>query len=464
MAGPGHRPEGDKSVKVRFWGTRGSVPVPGATTLRYGGNTSCVEARTRGGTLLILDSGTGMRALGESLLREGAEAETGIHGHILLSHTHWDHIQGFPFFVPVFVPGNLFTIYAPANSDKSLENVLAGQMSYTYFPVELEHLESGIRFVDQPEETFYVADVKITTQHLNHSSLCLGYRLESGESSVVYCTDHEPFSARPRDATGQLVDPRDRRHLQFVAGADLLIHDAQYTDAEFQEKVGWGHSPLEHVVDLAVEGNVRRLALFHHDPTHDDSFIDAMVAQCRERIAALGATVEVFAAAEGLEVDVAEAPGFTLYGAKSRGTRQIDHQPRILIINEDPAASEMLKDSLVEDHYIIYTASSTQDAVEIAQDEVPDLVLWELAQPSPSARRFCRAVRSAPQLRDLPVLAVTPMPDAIKAASFRASFTDVIIKPFSTAEVRGPVREWLLRRHKANGPQRAAAPAKQPAS
>lgn len=300
-------------MKVRFWGTRGSIPTPGASTLRYGGNTSCVEVRTNAGTLLIFDCGTGLRELGNSLL--GGE----IQGHIFLSHTHWDHIQGFPFFIPAFLPGNRFDIYAGKEIDKKLADVLSGQMEYQYFPVTLDRMESKILFHELPECRFEIDDVRITVQYLNHTSLCLGYRIESDGRVVCYCTDVEPnarvflraeaqesaFDATDLEQTlAAIVHQEDRRYARFVEGADLIIHDAMYTQIEYPSKVGWGHSSAEFATDLAMLVRARRLALFHHEPVHDDAVIDEMVMNCRRRCAERKRPLEVIGAAEGLEIAV----------------------------------------------------------------------------------------------------------------------------------------------------------------
>src|SRR5215510_2159567 len=193
-------------MRIRFWGTRGSLPKPGRTTLRYGGNTSCVELQTARGTLIVLDAGP-------SPLR----------GHLLISHTHWDHIQGFPFFAPLFASHTEWDIYAPGGLGKRLEDTLAGQMEYTYFPVTLEQLDATVRFHDLVEGAFEIEDVHVAARFLNHPALTLGYRLEAGGASVVYAVDHEPHSAHHTDAgPADPVHQEDRRHIEFCAGADLL--------------------------------------------------------------------------------------------------------------------------------------------------------------------------------------------------------------------------------------------------
>src|SRR6266542_256660 len=210
-------------MDIRFWGTRGSLAKPGRITLRHGGNTSCIEVRGDDGTLIVLDCGTGAHGLGQALLSTGPRCD----GHLMLTHTHWDHIQGFPFFAPLFVPGNTWDIYAPGARGQQLEQTLAGQMEYNYFPVTLAQLGATIRFHALADGRFAIAGLRFATQYLNHPALALGYRLESGGTVVVYSTDHEPHAPNPvaRTAADPRVHGEDRRHVEFLADADLVIHD-----------------------------------------------------------------------------------------------------------------------------------------------------------------------------------------------------------------------------------------------
>src|SRR5246127_2406486 len=239
-------------MEVQFWGTRGSIPKPGPTTLRYGGNTVSLEIRSARGTLVIIDCGTGLHGLGLKLLSAGGK---GLSGHILISHTHWDHIQGVPFFAPFSVPGNKWDIYGPMGLNRSLRETLAGQMQHTYFPISLDQFGATIRYHDLLEGTFQIDDVKVTTQYMNHPALTLGYRLEADNATVVYCCDHEPFTRAAADGHAEFSGP-DQRHPEFIEGAGLLIHGAQYTAAEYPSKVGWGHSSSEFVVKLARHAKV----------------------------------------------------------------------------------------------------------------------------------------------------------------------------------------------------------------
>src|SRR2546430_11544097 len=219
--------------------------------------------------------------------------------HLFIGHTHWDHIQGFPFFVPAFVPGAELNIYAPLGFQRGLEEAMAGQMEYSYFPVKLRDLRSRIHFTELEEGFFRVGDVLVETQYLNHTAPTIAYRMTSGGATVAYCTDHEPFW-KPED--GILHHPGDQRHVAFMKGADLVTHDAQYTEEEFRQRVGWGHSTVEYAVDVAMAAGAKRVALFHHDPTHDDAMMERLEAGARARAQAAGSRMEVFAAREGLEL------------------------------------------------------------------------------------------------------------------------------------------------------------------
>jgi phosphoribosyl 1,2-cyclic phosphodiesterase len=297
-------------MKIRFWGTRGSIPSPGPRTVRYGGNCACVEIRTAAGELFILDAGTGIRELGLSLI-----GQPPVTAHIFLSHTHWDHISGFPFFPPAFVPSNTLVVYAARNIDKRIEDVMAGQMEYTYFPITLNDMQADLQYHELLEQTFTVGSATITTHYLNHTSICMGYRIEADGQSVCYVSDHEPYglslfgSTPPSEVIGRglrdgVIHAGDRRLIEWVQGTDLLIQDTQYTPEEYPNKIGWGHGSADYVTDVAVLAKAKRLALFHHDPLHDDDTIDGIVNYCRQRVAAGDASLKVFGAAEGQELQL----------------------------------------------------------------------------------------------------------------------------------------------------------------
>lgn len=296
-------------MRVQFYGTRGSIATPGPTTLKFGGNTSCVTVRSESGTLVVLDMGTGAAVLGRELAAEGRRSR----GHILIGHTHWDHIQGFPFFAPLFAPGNEWDIYAPRGLQQSLHDTLAGQMEHTYFPIAIDELNAEARYHDLVEETFSIGDIKVTAQYLNHPGLTLGYRLEADGASVVYACDHEPWSHALGDGSDK-VEGADRRHAAFLADADLVIHDAQYVAPEYPAKVGWGHSTVEAAIAIARFAGAKRLALTHHDPTRTDTMIDAIVQGVRQRDDA--DALDVFAAAEGEEIELSNVEPMRAAGGR----------------------------------------------------------------------------------------------------------------------------------------------------
>jgi CheY-like chemotaxis protein/phosphoribosyl 1,2-cyclic phosphodiesterase len=438
---------------IRFWGTRGSLAKPGPTTLRYGGNTACVEVRAADGTLIVLDCGTGAHDLGVALTASGDAAR----GHLLISHTHWDHIQGFPFFLPLFRAGNEWDIYAPGGLGQQLERALAGQMESTYFPVTLRQLDATIRYHDLAEGAFTVGGVRVVTKYLNHPALALGYRLEAGDVAVVYSADHEPHAPHIVDGAGPGADTgvahehvEDRRHVEFLAGADLVIHDAQYRLDEYREKVGWGHTPAECAVDYAVAARARRLALFHHDPLRDDEALDRLLERCRGRAAAAGTDLEVFAASEGQVLELAEH-GVTALGPTAPAVPAAVEagSETILVADDDPAIVKLLVLTLEGDGFRVIAANNGQSALTLARTARPALVLLDWHMPGLSGVDVTRALRADddPHLRAMPVVLITGDTRAENTASgFAAGVTDYLTKPFRPAHVRARVRAWLLRR------------------
>src|SRR5256712_9733637 len=290
--------KGGESLFVRFWGTRGSIAVPGEQTTKFGGNTACVEVRTDDGTIIVLACGTGVRELAHHLLQAASQP---LRLHLFIGHTHWDHIQGFPFFAPAFHPNTELNIYAHSGFHRRVEDAIAGQMQYSYFPVKLHDLRSRIHFTELDEGLFRIGEVLVQTQHLNHTAPTLAYRISSHETTLAYVTDHEPYW---RTTGREFQHPGDQRHLAFLEGADIIIHDAQYSDEEYAGKIGWGHSTAEYATDVALAAGSGRLALFHHDPAHDDATVARFAAMSRERAGARGPALGVFGAAEGPEPNV----------------------------------------------------------------------------------------------------------------------------------------------------------------
>jgi phosphoribosyl 1,2-cyclic phosphodiesterase/CheY-like chemotaxis protein len=284
-------------LRVRFWGTRGSIATPGPHTIRYGGNTSCTEVRF-GEHILVLDAGTGLRELGNALMSEfGTQA---IRAHLFVGHTHWDHIQGFPFFTPAYVKGNKFFVYSMRAAGKPLERVFRGQMDVDYFPVVLSDMQATLRFIEL-RRPVQIGPVTVQFHYLNHPGIAVGFRIEAGGKSVVYTSDHEPFH---RVNPGEASEAEERKVTEFAQGADLWIREAQYTEAEYALKKGWGHSTFDDALLSAAEAKVRHLSLFHHDPMHDDVFLDRIVDELRVQVQQAGYGFTVDGAREGQVIEL----------------------------------------------------------------------------------------------------------------------------------------------------------------
>jgi phosphoribosyl 1,2-cyclic phosphodiesterase len=270
-------------MEIKFWGVRGSTPTPQPENLRYGGNTSCVEVRVNG-SRYIFDCGTGFRVLGKEMLRQ-AEGKP-IHAHVFISHFHWDHIQGIPFFGPLYNnPDNYFFFHSTSRS-RGLQRALEEQMMDPYFPVNMNAMQAHRNFYDIEEGKLAFDDCVMHTSWLNHPQGCLGFRLETENKVIVYATDNEP---------GHPVFDKNVRKL--AEGADVLIYDAQYLPDEYNSsKKGWGHSHWREAVDIAMGSGAKELVLFHHDPDHTDAMIDKIVTDARNYYP------KVRAAAEGMEV------------------------------------------------------------------------------------------------------------------------------------------------------------------
>src|SRR5262245_7008741 len=277
--------------------------------MRYGGNTSCLQL-LGGNEIIVLDGGTGLRELGLKLDAERRPLKI----HLLLSHTHWDHIQGFPFFTPIYNPANEIVVYGPRALDKSLEEAMMVQMQYAFFPVRGVELAAKVQFREIEEQSWKIGDLEISTKSMNHPIRVLAYRLQRGARAGAYTGDNEPYY----DVMAEKGDPSDpaiRRRLafidgcnrsveEFLKGLDLLVADAQYTDEEYAMKRGWGHSSLSQVVGMAARAAVKRLVLFHHEPTHPDREMDRIVKKAKAMSKKVAKKMDVIAAREGLVVDV----------------------------------------------------------------------------------------------------------------------------------------------------------------
>ena len=286
-------------MKIKFWGTRGSIPSPGPHTNKYGGNTPCIEVRTDRGELVILDAGMGIWRLGRSLMASEFGSGRG-KGHILFSHTHWDHIQGFPFFPPLYVPGNEFTLYGSYSpSTGRLEEILEGQMDPYYAPMHsLKNLKAKLKFVETGEGALTVGGASVVVKPLKHvhpADNAQAFRIEGSSGAFVYTGDVE----HPQGGIDGVV-------LEMARGADALVHDSQYTaDEYYKMRVGWGHSFYDKVVEVAIQAGVKKAFFFHHDPERTDDSLDLIVESQRKKLSESGkGGLEIMAAAEGMELEI----------------------------------------------------------------------------------------------------------------------------------------------------------------
>lgn len=297
-----------------LWGVRGSIPCPGPSTVKYGGNTLCVEVRHGDNELIVIDAGSGIRPLGSQLMRTDF-AKGPIQAKILFSHTHWDHIMGFPFFTPIFIPTTKLDIYGPVTfEDDSLDKVIGGQLQYRYFPVTMAELSAQMTYHRLQETELQFDGLTIRTKYLNHPITCLGYRFEGEGRVLVTMFDHEPyrnlFATDPSDPDfdqdvfeeGERVAREENQHIEeFMAGADVVLHDAQYTQKEYLKgRKGWGHSPMEWAINAASRAGVKKLVLLHHDPERTDDQLDELEATYRRAIAAKSSRLELVFGREGM--------------------------------------------------------------------------------------------------------------------------------------------------------------------
>jgi phosphoribosyl 1,2-cyclic phosphodiesterase len=294
-------------TRLKFWGTRGSISVPGHRTLGYGGNTTCVEVRADG-EIIVLDAGSGIRSLGVALEKEFHSQPIKL--SLLITHAHWDHIQGLPFFAPAYEKKNEIRVRGYDGVDMSFGEIMAEPMKAPFFPIAMRELSARIDIKKLTEMEFSFGKVQVRARFVNHPGVCAGYRLFTSAGSIAFLPDHEPYqflhSARDSD-----MSPEERKKIaeaqrialvDFLHGSDILILDAQYTDGEYETHVGWGHGSVSSAVLLALDAKVRRLLLFHHDPSHDDTMLDTMVDDARRLIREKGQDLEVNGAREGEEV------------------------------------------------------------------------------------------------------------------------------------------------------------------
>jgi phosphoribosyl 1,2-cyclic phosphodiesterase len=281
----------DDKVELRYWGVRGTLPVPGPRAVRYGGNTSCVTLRFPRDELFVLDAGTGIKELARHIMAQKTRQQA----NILISHPHWDHINALPFFAPLYVPGNAFTIYGAPSGKLGIRELVFNQMDGIHFPITIREFGAHVDFHDLHEETLEIGGIAVDTMLLSHPGTCLGYRVRYRGRTICYVTDNEMFPPTMPQYDAHYLD----RLVGFVQDADVLITDTSYMDEEYPAKVGWGHSAVGQVVTLAHNAGVKALHLFHHEPDQTDEDIDRKLEVARGLLAARGSTTECSAPAEG---------------------------------------------------------------------------------------------------------------------------------------------------------------------
>ena len=295
-------------VRIKFWGTRGSIAVPGPETLRYGGNTTCLEVRADG-EIVVLDAGSGIRPLGLAL--EAEFQREPIKLSLFITHAHWDHIQGFPFFKPAYNPKNEIRIFGFDGAGASFRQILAEPMKAPFFPIAMRELSAKMDIKKLTEMKLWLGKLEIHAAFVNHPGVCVGYRIFTSAGSIAFLPDHEPYEFFLHSARANHLGEEEAKKiaaderatlLKFLRGSDILILDAQYTDEEYETHIGWGHGSISSAVSLALDAEVQTLLLFHHDPNHDDRTVEAMEKSARELVAKSGRPLEIAAAQEGNEI------------------------------------------------------------------------------------------------------------------------------------------------------------------
>ena len=296
------------SATLKFWGTRGSIPVPSPETLRYGGNTTCVELRADG-EIIVLDAGSGIRPLGIELDREFQARPIKL--SLLITHAHWDHIQGFPFFKSAYDSKNEIRIFGFDGAGATFREIMAEPMKVPFFPITMRELSAQMDINKLNEMKFSLGKLDIHAAFVNHPGVCVGYRIFTSAGSVAFLPDHEPYEFFLHEARGKQLRAEQAKEIatekhaalvQFLRGSDILILDSQYTDQEYTTHIGWGHGSISSAVSLALEAEVQTLFLFHHDPSHDDKMVDKMVESARELVTNSGSHLEVAGARQGTEI------------------------------------------------------------------------------------------------------------------------------------------------------------------
>ena len=294
----------EQKMLVTFWGTRGSISTPGRTTEKYGGNTPCVTIENQG-TRVILDAGTGIRNLGIELVREAESRKQPLQIHLFLSHTHWDHIQGLPFFLPAYQKDTKLTIYGSPKKESFLASVLKHQMDYDYFPVSMSALTANIHIQEMSGKSIHLGPFTIDwEEQVFHPGGSVRYRFSAHGKKVVYATDVELDLVFGKDNRTKEKEAAARAYLRFVHGVDLLIADGMFSEEGYPGRVGWGHASIPAVIEAAAKAEVKQLAVFHHDPQNSDKYLDDLWAKYRSRYLAGPQKMDLFWAREGLTLAV----------------------------------------------------------------------------------------------------------------------------------------------------------------
>ena len=386
-----------------------------------------------------------------------ANAPKPVSATILLSHTHWDHIQGFPFFAPLFVPGNSFTVCAPEGANSSLREVLSGQMEFTYFPVELSQLGASITYRDLTEGTHDIGGVRVSAQLLNHPATALGYRLEADGVVLVYLCDHEPYWESLWDSGAEpgklesILHEQDRRHAAFMRNADVVIHDSQYTPEEYPGKKNWGHSTWSYVAGIAAAAGVKRLFLTHHDPVHDDAFLDRIEASARERAASLGSSIEISCAREGFEARFEASFGGDKVHKETLQAALPDTghigSLLVLIVDDDEDLRILASRALTRAGHRVFEAAHGEEGLRLVASLHPDLVVLDLSMPGIDGFEVLRRLRADEATSTLPVIVLTAHGEEESArASFELGATDFLAKPFTPPQLDARVRSCFAHR------------------
>ncbi len=293
-------------MKLKFWGVRGSIPSPGESTVRYGGNTTCIEIRTDDNELIILDGGTGIFPLAQTLLKE-----LPVTAHIFNTHSHWDHIQGLPFFIPIFIPGNTINLYGAFDpiTGAGPKRIMDVQMQYSYFPVREAEMQSNFEYISlMPNQATEIGDATVTAILLNHPVINFGYRIDCNGKSIFFTGDHEPhFNIYDAGDEGyeeyqSLIEVQRSSIVEAISGVDILVADSSYTVDEYVTKKGWGHGTFDGCIQLASDAGVKRLYCTHHEPTRCDDELEKVFGEALARHADAVSVLDIHLAREGTEI------------------------------------------------------------------------------------------------------------------------------------------------------------------